>query len=121
MRRASALALTMLCVAPAAAEEPLEKQFFDYFTQRCEVALQAEWRAADLDPDNPQAREVLGKYCACTSQAVVSFLTAEEIIAFANNPEQEPAAGKMKPHFLQCQERVRKKVEPEQPNQPAPN
>jgi hypothetical protein len=47
------------------------------------------------------------KYCSCTSQAVVSNLTAEEIIAFAISPEQEPAAGKMKPHFLECQERAR--------------
>ena len=110
MRRTLALALTMFCMAPAAANEPLEKQFFDYFTQRCEVALEAEWRAADLDSDNPEARQVLGKYCACTSQAVVSFLSAEEIIAFANNPEQEPAAEKMRPHFVACQERVRKNV-----------
>lgn len=113
MRRALALALTMLCMAPAFADAPLEKQFFDYFTQRCEAALEAEWRAADLDPNNPDAREVLGKYCACTSQAVVSFLTAEEIIAFATNPEQEPAAGKMRPHFQACQDRVRKKVGPQ--------
>ena len=28
--------------------------------------------------------------------------------AFATNPEQEPAASKMKPHFLDCQERARK-------------
>ncbi|WP_119303334.1 hypothetical protein [Dongia deserti] len=110
MRLAFTLALTMLCVAPATGDEPLEKQFFDYFMQRCEAALEAEWKAADLDPENPEARNVLGKYCSCTSQAVVSFLTAEEIIAFANNPEQEPAAGKMRPHFQECQERARKKA-----------
>jgi hypothetical protein len=110
MRRALALAVIALCTAPAAANEPLEKQFFDYFTQRCEAALEAEWKAAELDPNNPEARSVLGKYCGCTSQAVVSFLSAEEIISFANNPEQEPAASKMRPHFEECQERARKKA-----------
>ena len=121
MRRVLALALTMLCVAPAAASEPLEKQFFDYFTQRCEVALQAEWQAAKLDVENPAAKEMMTRYCACTSQAVVSFLSAEEIISFANNPEQEPAAGKMRPHFQECQDRARKRVGPEQPGQPGSN
>src|SRR6185312_11544390 len=108
MRVAFALGLALLCAAPAGADEPLEKQFFDYFTQRCETAMEAEWKAADLDPANPQAHEVMTKYCACTSQAVVSFLNAEEIVSFATNPEQEPAAGKMRPHFVECQERARK-------------
>jgi hypothetical protein len=111
MRAAFVLGLIVLCAGPAAAAEPLEKQFFDYFTQRCETAMEAEWKAANLDPDNPEAHEVMVKYCACTSQAVVSFLNAEEIIAFATNPEQEPAAGKMRPHFMSCQERVRKVTE----------
>ncbi|HET6160859.1 MAG TPA: hypothetical protein VFE34_21115 [Dongiaceae bacterium] len=111
MRVAFALALTLLCTAPARAAEPLEKQFFDYFTQRCEGAMEAEWKAAKLDPDNPEAHAVMVKYCTCTSQSVVSFLNAEEIITFANNPEQEPAASKMRPHFVECQERARKKVE----------
>jgi hypothetical protein len=109
MRRALALAFAVLCATPAAANEPLEKQFFDYFTQRCLAALEAEWKAADLDP-NPEARNVAGKYCACTSQAAVSFLSAEEIISFGNNPEQEPAASKMLPHFEECKERARKKA-----------
>ena len=111
MRAAFVLGLIVLCARPAAAAEPLEKQFFDYFTQRCETAMEAEWKAANLDPDNPEAHEVMVKYCACTSQAVVSFLDAEEIIAFATNPEQEPAASKMRPHFVQCQERARKVAE----------
>jgi|SRR5688572_3861787 hypothetical protein len=110
MRVAFALGLALLCTAPAAADEPLEKQFFDYFTQRCEAAMEAEWNAAKLDPTNPEAQAVMGKYCACTSQAVVSFLSADEIISFATNPEQEPAASKMRPHFIQCQERARKKA-----------
>jgi hypothetical protein len=111
MRAAFVLGLIVLCAGSAAASEPLEKQFFDYFTQRCEAAMEAEWTAANLDPANPQAHEVMVKYCACTSQAVVSFLDAEEIISFATNPEQEPAAGKMRPHFIQCQERARKAAE----------
>jgi len=110
MRVALALGLGLLCAAPATANEPLEKQFFDYFTQRCEVAMAAEWKAAKLDPANPEAHEVMVKYCSCTSQAVVSFLNAEEIISFATNPEQEPAASTMRPHFVECQERARKKV-----------
>ena len=101
----------MLCAGPAVAAEPLEKQFFDYFAQRCEAAMEAEWKAASLDPANPELHEVMTKYCTCTSQAVVSFLNAEEIIAFATNPEQEPAASKMRPHFVQCQERARKAAE----------
>lgn len=111
MRAALALGFLLVGAANASAADPLEKQFFDYFTQRCEAAMAAEWKAANLDPDNPEAHAVMNKYCACTSQAVVSFLNAEEIIAFATNPEQEPAASKMRPHFTSCQERVRKATE----------
>ncbi|MGH6894554.1 MAG: hypothetical protein ACREEP_20085 [Dongiaceae bacterium] len=110
MRGAFALGLVLTCASPASANEPLEKQFFDYFTQRCERAMEAEWNASNLDPSNPEAQAVIVKYCACTSQAVVSFLSAEEIISFANNAEKEPAASKMRPHFIECQVRVRKKV-----------
>lgn len=110
MRSAFALALALLCGSPASANEPLEKQFFDYFTGRCEKAMAAEWKAANLDPANPEAQDVMVKYCACTSQAVVSFLDAEEIISFADNPEREPAASKMRPYFVECQERARKKA-----------
>jgi hypothetical protein len=111
MRIAFALGLVLLCAGPAPANEPLEKQFFDHFARRCEAAMEAEWKAANLDPANPEAHEVMVKYCACTSQAVVSFLTADEIISFAANPEQEPAASKMRPHFVECQERARKVAE----------
>lgn len=111
MRIAPALAFLLTSATSASAADPLEKQFFDYFTQRCEAAMEAEWKAANLDPTNPEAHEVMTKYCTCTSQAVVSFLGAEEIIAFATNPEQEPAASKMQPHFVDCQERARKKAE----------
>jgi hypothetical protein len=114
----AAFCLMSAGAASALAAEPLEKQFFDYFTQRCETALQAEWKAAKLDPDNPEAHAVMNKYCSCTSLAVVSFLNAEEIIAFANDPEQEPASSKMKPHFAACQERARKSANPQQPSNP---
>lgn len=110
MRVAFALASALLCAVPATANEPLEKQFFDFFTERCEAAMEAEWKAANLDPGNPEAHDVMEKYCTCTSQSVVSFLNAEEIISFAVNPEREPAASKMRPHFIECQERARKKA-----------
>jgi len=111
MRAAFAFVLMVACTASASANEPLEKQFFDYFAQSCQRAMEAEWTAANLDPSNPEAHGVMVKYCTCTSQAVVSFLSAEEIISFAGNPEQEPAASKMRPHFVECQERARKVAE----------
>ena len=111
MRAAFALGFLLVGAAGAFAAEPLEKQFFDYFSRQCEAAMEAEWKAANLDPANPEAHEVMSKYCTCTSQAVISFLSAEEIIAFATNPEQEPASSKMRPHFVECQERARKKAE----------
>lgn len=111
MRLAFAFGVMTACATAASANEPLEKQFFDYFAQRCERAMEAEWTAANLDPSNPAAHGVMVKYCTCTSQAVVSFLSAEEIISFAGNPEQEPAAGKMRPHFVECQEWARKVAE----------
>lgn len=97
------------CLAlSASAKEPLEKQFYDYFAASCQKAMKAEWEAQKLDVNNPAAHAVMVKYCSCTSQSVVSYLSAEEIIAFATNPEQEPAASKMKPRFLECQDRARK-------------
>jgi hypothetical protein len=111
MRVALALVFLLTGATSVSAGDPLEKQFFDYFTQRCEAAMAAEWKSANLDPDNPEAHEVMSKYCTCTSQAVVSFLGAEEIIAFATNPEREPAASKMRPHFIDCQQRARKKAD----------
>jgi hypothetical protein len=110
MRVALGVVALLACMTSASASEPLEKQFFDYFTQRCEAAMDAEWKAAKLDPNNPEARDVMVKYCTCTSQAVVSFLNAEEIVSFATDPEREPASSKMRPHFVECQERARKKA-----------
>ena len=109
--RVAVVFLTLACATPAVANEPLEKQFFDYFTASCESAMKEEWTAQNRDPNNPALQSVMVKYCSCTSQAVVSNLTAEEIIAFAISPEQEPTASKMKPHFLECQERARKLTE----------
>ena len=109
--RIAVVFLILACATPAAANEPLEKQFFDYFTASCETAMKDEWAAQNRDLNNPALQSVMVKYCSCTSQAVVSNLTAEEIIAFAISPEQEPAASKMKPHFLECQERARKLTE----------
>lgn len=109
MRKLWLMAAVASCLSlSASANEPLEKQFYDYFTASCETAMKDEWTAQQLDPENPAAHAVMVKYCSCTSQAVVSYLSAEEIIAFATNPEAEPAAGKMKPHFIECQERARK-------------
>ncbi len=109
MRRALFLfAAAVIAGGVAHAQEPLEKQFYDYFTAQCEKAMKDEWAAQNLDPDNPAAHAVMVKYCSCTSQSVVSYLTAEEIIAFAVNPDAEPAASKMTPHFVECQERARK-------------
>ena len=55
MRVALALLFLLTGATSASAADPLEKQFFDYFTQRCEVAMEAEWKAAKLDPANPEA------------------------------------------------------------------
>ena len=106
--RLSLVSAAFIAATSAYASEPLEKQFYDYFTASCETAMKAEWEAQKLDTNNPAAHAVMVKYCSCTSQSVVSYLNAAEIIAFATNPEQEPAASKMKPHFLDCQERARK-------------
>lgn len=99
-------ALVLAPFSPAAADglrQPLEKQFFDYFRGRCVAGMNAEVKVAGKDPEDSAIAEAIDRYCACTAQSVVSYLDAEEIIAFANNPEQEPAASKMKPYFAGCQ------------------
>lgn len=101
----AAALLTVAGVVPAAADslrEPLEKQFFDYFTRQCSDGLVAEAKAMNMDPGAAGVAEGINKYCTCTSQAVVSHLTAEEIITFAVDPTRDPAASKMKPYFEQC-------------------
>jgi len=93
-------------ILPAQGEElkpPLEKQFFEYFAGQCESALETQAQSRGKKLDQGGLGESIEKYCACTSQAVVSHLSAGEIVAFANNPESEPGASKMKPYFSQCQ------------------
>jgi hypothetical protein len=90
---------------PAAADnlrEPLEKQFFDYFAKQCSDGLVAEAKAMNMDATQASVADGITRYCACTSQAVVSHLDAAEIIAFAVDPSKDPAASKMKPYFEQC-------------------
>jgi hypothetical protein len=89
---------------PVAADlrDPLEKQFFDYFTQRCNEGLAAEAKSQNLDITKTGVAEGINKYCSCTSQAVVSYLTAEEMISFAVDATRDPASSKMKPYFEQC-------------------
>lgn len=97
--------LVTLGHAPAAADNlrpPLEKQFFDYFNNQCVTALETQAKARGKKLDQNKLGENINGYCACTSQAVVSYLDAEEIISFAVNPEKEPASSKMKPYFEQC-------------------
>lgn len=93
-------------VLSAQAEElrpPLEKQFFDYFAGECKGALETQAKSQGKRLDQGNLGDSINYYCACTSQAVVSYLSASEIIAFANNPEAEPAASKIKPLFAKCQ------------------
>ncbi|WP_374652873.1 hypothetical protein [Dongia sp.] len=82
---------------------PLEKQFFDYFSGQCVAALESQAKSKGKRLDDGRLGESIKQYCACTSQAVVSHLSAGEMIAFANDPEQDPAASKMMPYFSQCQ------------------
>jgi hypothetical protein len=82
--------------------EPLEKQFFDYFTKQCSDGLAAEAKAMNMDTAAAGVAEGINKYCTCTSQAIVSHLSAEEIISFAVDPTKDPAAATMKPYFEQC-------------------
>jgi hypothetical protein len=81
---------------------PLEKQFFDFFAGQCADGLVAEAKSMNMDPKQPNVADGITRYCACTSQAIVSHLTAAEIIAFANDATRDPAAGKMKPYFKEC-------------------
>jgi hypothetical protein len=100
------VAFAAVMAVPTQAEElrpPLEKQFFDYFTTQCVSALETQARSKGKKLDQGNLGESINNYCKCTSQAVVSYLSAGEIIAFANDPETEPAASKMTPHFAKCQ------------------
>lgn len=108
MGRGLLLSAAILAAATLSAQAdelraPLEKQFFDYFAGQCQSALETQAKSRGKKLDQGGLGESIEKYCACTSQAVVSHLTAGEIIAFANSPESEPGASKMKPLFAQCQ------------------
>lgn len=109
MMRFIILSVVFLAAMPfqSQAEElrpPLEKQFFNYFSDRCTGGMNAEIAASGKNPKDVKVAKAVQQYCSCTSQAVVSYLSAEEIISFAINPEKEPAASKMRPYFAKkCQ------------------
>ena len=86
---------------------PLEKQFFDYFNDRCTAGLKIEVEKAGKNPSDDAIQKTIGGYCSCTSQAVVSFLGAEEIVIFAIDPTKPQVASKMQPYFQSCKEKSR--------------
>jgi hypothetical protein len=86
---------------------PLERQFFDYFNDHCAQSMNGQLQQQGKDPTTSPYREGVSSYCSCTAQAVVSWLSAEEILQFANNPEQEPAASKIRPYFFACRDKAR--------------
>ena len=86
---------------------PLEKQFFDYFNDRCVAGLRIEAEKAGKNAADDKVQKTIGSYCSCTSQAVVSFLDAEEIVIFAIDPTKPPVAEKMQPYFQGCKDNSR--------------
>ncbi len=86
---------------------PLEKQFFDYFSARCVAGLRIEAERAGKDPEDVPIQKTISSYCSCTSQAVVSFLDAEEIVIFAIDPAKPQVAAKMAPYFQSCKDKSR--------------
>lgn len=86
---------------------PLEKQFFDYFNDRCVAGLKIEAEKAGKNAADDAIQKTIGSYCSCTSQAVVSFLDAEEIVIFAIDPTKPPVASKMQPYFQTCKDKSR--------------
>ena len=90
---------------------PLEKQFFDYFNERCVAGLKIEAEKAGKNPDDAPIQKTIGGYCACTSQAVVSFLDAEEIVIFAIDPSKPQVASKMQPYFQGCKDKSRQSAQ----------
>jgi len=110
MRCGTLLALLAgLFVSPAVAAEhvPLERQFFDFFSDRCVQSMNQQLQQEGKDPTATRYHDGIASYCSCTAQAVVSWLSAEEILQFANDPEQEPGASKLHPYFLACRDKVR--------------
>lgn len=109
MRRQSIIAiLAGLVSSPVVADDhvPLDRQFFDFFNGRCTQSMNQQLQEQGKDPTTARYHTGIETYCSCTAQAVVSELTAEEILQFATNPEQEPAAGKMRAHFFSCRDKV---------------
>jgi len=101
-------------IAPAAGADdyvPLEKQFFDYFNGRCVQSMDDQMKQEGKDPTTGKYKVGIESYCGCTAQAVVSWLSAEEILQFANNPEQEPGASKLQPYFIACRDKTRQLVQ----------
>lgn len=94
---------------PAAADDhvPLERQFFDYFNGSCAQSMNAQLQQQGKDPTASPYHDGIQTYCSCTAEAVVSWLSAEEILQFAGNPEQEPGASKIRPYFLACRDKAR--------------
>lgn len=100
--------LTMIITSPAFADDhvPLEKQFFDFFSSHCIQSMNAQLQQQGKNPTDAQYHTSIETYCTCTAQAVVSWLSAEEILQFANDPEHEPGASRLKPYFLTCRDRA---------------
>lgn len=110
MRRHVIIAIAAgLSISPAVADEhvPLERQFFDFLNGRCAQSMNQQLQQQGKDPGEARYRTGIDTYCGCTAQAVVSWLSAEEILQFANDPEQEPAAGKMRPYFFACRDKAK--------------
>jgi hypothetical protein len=102
-----------LVASPAVAEDhvPLDRQFIDFFNSRCVQSMNQQLQEQGKDPTETRYRTGIATYCGCTAEAVVSELTAEEILQFAANPEQEPAASKMRPHFFACRDKAQQAVQ----------
>jgi hypothetical protein len=94
--------------SPAAAADrvPLERQFFDFFNDRCAQSMNQQLQQQGKDPTATRYHDGITTYCSCTAQAIVSWLSAEEILQFANDPEQEPGASKIRPYFLACRDKA---------------
>jgi hypothetical protein len=102
------ICLMMSCGASAdSLRPPLEKQFYDYFNDRCVAGLRIEAEKAGKNPEDLPIQKTIGSYCSCTSQAVVSFLDAEEIVIFAIDPAKPQVAAKMQPYFQSCKDKSR--------------
>ena len=112
-RYASLLLPGLLASSPVAAAEhvPLERQFFDYFNDRCVQSMNGQLQQQSKDPQAAPYRDGIASYCSCTAQALVSWLDAGEIVQFAEDPTLEPGASKIRPYFLACRDKVRQAIQ----------